>query len=265
MIVATLFLCLLPASAGAQGGRKEATALLREGARLYEKGDKAGALSKFIKAFNRYPSYKIEYNIAVLLDELKRHTEAAAYFERFVTTKGNTAPANMMGRAHIKLAVLMKRLASVQVSCPVRGAWLLVNGREVAQLPLGYRTYLEPGTYRITVKEQGYAPFEKKLTLRAGDHKNLLAALKRTAVSPPVEADEPRPPPTLSGKQQKDPFDIQQPRQVVSRERPLYKRWWFWTIVGAVVVGATVGGTVAAVNQDSNELPDGDFRWSLIP
>jgi tetratricopeptide (TPR) repeat protein len=26
---------------------------------------------------------------------------------------------------------------------------------------------------------------------------------------------------------------------------PVYKRWWFWTIIGAVVVGATVGGVVA--------------------
>ena len=31
---------------------------------------------------------------------------------------------------------------------------------------------------------------------------------------------------------------------------PIYKRWWFWTAVGAVVVGATVGTVVALRPED---------------
>jgi hypothetical protein len=29
---------------------------------------------------------------------------------------------------------------------------------------------------------------------------------------------------------------------------PVYKRWWFWTLIGVAVVGGTVGGVVAATS-----------------
>jgi hypothetical protein len=45
-----------------------------------------------------------------------------------------------------------------------------------------------------------------------------------------------------------------------ARERPrakrFYETWWFWTAVGAVVVGTTVGIAVGA--QGDDRLPSGD-------
>jgi hypothetical protein len=40
-------------------------------------------------------------------------------------------------------------------------------------------------------------------------------------------------------------------------KKPVYKQWWLWTIVGVVVVGAVVGGAVAATT------PSGD--WNTAP
>jgi hypothetical protein len=34
--------------------------------------------------------------------------------------------------------------------------------------------------------------------------------------------------------------------QPTERPRPIYKRWWFWTLIGAAVAGAAVGAGVAA-------------------
>jgi len=40
---------------------------------------------------------------------------------------------------------------------------------------------------------------------------------------------------------------------------PLYKKWWFWTIVGAVVVGAAAAGTAAALQPEPADPVMGTF------
>ena len=40
------------------------------------------------------------------------------------------------------------------------------------------------------------------------------------------------------------------PGQTASGGAPVYKKWWFWTIIGAVVVGGTVGAVVGTLPDD---------------
>lgn len=40
--------------------------------------------------------------------------------------------------------------------------------------------------------------------------------------------------------------------------RPVYRRWWFWTLIGTAVIGATVGAVVGVTTQDPTVvLPQG--------
>lgn len=39
------------------------------------------------------------------------------------------------------------------------------------------------------------------------------------------------------------------------RSPPLYRRWWFWTLIGAAVAGATVGTVVALQPSDQPPVP----------
>jgi tetratricopeptide (TPR) repeat protein len=49
------------------------------------------------------------------------------------------------------------------------------------------------------------------------------------------------------------------------RQTPIYKRWWFWTVVGAAIVGGTVGAAIAATTGGSNRMPSGpDGRWDPL-
>ena len=40
------------------------------------------------------------------------------------------------------------------------------------------------------------------------------------------------------------------PGPTVIEDGGIVSKWWFWTAIGAVVVGATAGGLYAAMNQE---------------
>jgi tetratricopeptide (TPR) repeat protein len=75
---------------------------------------------------------------------------------------------------------------------------------------------------------------------------------------------------TDGGKAQPAPRDAVTPPPVPEsrpRSTPIYKRWWFWTVIGAVVVGGTVGA-VAATTGGSSRMPhglDGSFNPGNYP
>ena len=47
-------------------------------------------------------------------------------------------------------------------------------------------------------------------------------------------------------------------------DKPIYKKWWFWTIVGAVVAGAAAG-TAVALQPGENPPVDGSLWPKVIP
>ncbi len=69
----------------------------------------------------------------------------------------------------------------------------------------------------------------------------------------PAPAAKPKPSPGLEGLGKPKPAE---PSPTVSHT-PIYKKWWFWTLVGAVVVGGTVGGVVAATTGGDDRVPQG--------
>jgi tetratricopeptide (TPR) repeat protein len=83
------------------------------------------------------------------------------------------------------------------------------------------------------------------------------------AQPPPPETRPAEPPPSTSPA---PPATSSQaaavatpPASRADRTTPLYKKWWLWTIVGVVVVGAVVGGTVAATASSGKWSTTGDI------
>ncbi|MFH1130209.1 MAG: hypothetical protein V1754_02670 [Pseudomonadota bacterium] len=59
------------------------------------------------------------------------------------------------------------------------------------------------------------------------------------------------------------------PEKKSSLSQPWYKKWWVWSIVGAVVAGATVGIVVGVSSSGSgvpegNEIQWGDFKLGRV-
>lgn len=52
-------------------------------------------------------------------------------------------------------------------------------------------------------------------------------------------------------------------RARASRGTPIYKRWWFWTAVGVVLVGGATAALLATAKRDPDVLPSRFPSWQL--
>ena len=105
----------------------------------------------------------------------------------------------------VRLEVEPKRkdtTALLLVASPVAGARVFVDDRPIGNAPS--ESFLLPGSHRVQVSAPGYDDSEITVVLEVGERKPVTVLLKE--------------------------------------ETPVYKRWWLWTAVGAVVVTGVVLG-----------------------
>jgi tetratricopeptide (TPR) repeat protein len=108
-----------------------------------------------------------------------------------------------------------------------------------------YRNYLQ-----LYPKESNRAEVQAQIAKL----KEAVAAAERATTNPPTGAVTPKQEPITRPEPKPEPVVAPQPEPkpepVVARtdaqgRTPVYKKWWLWTIVGVVVVGAAVGTAVA--------------------
>jgi tetratricopeptide (TPR) repeat protein len=115
---------------------------------------------------------------------------------------------------------------------------------------------------RALLLYQNYLRFFGDQIANADEVERHIAALKtaieseeRLRTSPPVVPIVPRElPPSKDEARPAVVLTIAPPPPAqLPGHRPIYKRWWLWTAVGAVVVAAAVGGGIAAASSGSSE------------
>ena len=240
-------------TADAQPAKQEAGKLFQDGNKLYTRGDIKGALEKFIKARKLFPSFKLDLNIATCLYDMGRHADAARELERFLD-KAEKAPPAIIKEAHIKLSKLRRSLSSIKVGCNEEGATIVIDGKEVGQTPLSRRFYLRPGPHELKLIKEGFSFVNKELNLKVDEHRDLVITMKKSGAEP-TPAPSPAPKPAVETVDKDDKGTAKQevdlnlakspsPKPGASASSPIYKKWWFWSAIGVVVAGATVGMAV---------------------
>ncbi len=129
------------------------------------------------------------------------------------------------GRTDSLRLELTQMPATIRISASKPGAIVTVNGADVGPAPVNV---LRPaGTYRVVVRRDGFVPYDTHLALEPGQDSSLRAEL--------------------------------------AQEKPsLFSRWWFWTIAGVVLVGATT--TTYLLTRPDPERPDvdaGTLGWKV--
>ena len=124
---------------------------------------------------------------------------------------------------------------SAHITVNVDGALLLVDGEEVTPDPDGVLRGLEPGEHVLVVRADGYGEAEQAFDVSRGETVELAVNLNRSEVLRVVESN------------------------------PVYRRWWFWTIIGVVVVGAGAAATAVVLTQDEATPPTGTLGTISFP
>jgi hypothetical protein len=200
---------------------------MREGAALYRHGDAASALEKFQAAYDAFPSPRILFNIGQAQRDLQRPVEARESFDRFLT-EATDAPADAVAEARRSLAELESKLARLNVQCWTRGAQVSLDGRPLGTTPLAQPLWTTAGRHQLTLRHRDFSPQIRDLDLPAGKIESVEIVMSPLAA--PSRASG-RSPVSLTTSAEPSPV----PR---AHDSPIYTRWWFWTAVSVVAIGA---------------------------
>ena len=191
LLCAALFvLAASPHALADASAKKRARTLFSEANGFFARGMYLDALKKYRQARALYPSFKIDLNIGGTLDAMGRPTEAASYYEKFMLNAGRANPA-VIKEAKNRLAALQKKLGRVRVTCLEGEAKVLVNGKAVGKTPLDLPVYLLPGSYALVAQKAGFVGEQKKVTLAAGDSREVDLPLSTRSASAPTPAAGP--------------------------------------------------------------------------
>ncbi|HMA94445.1 MAG TPA: PEGA domain-containing protein [Polyangiaceae bacterium] len=273
-------------------------------AQLKQQGDGAIDAGEYATAFGAYAkSLGIEscpavyYNRGRALQGLGRNAEALDDFEQFRESAPTEVIANVP-RLDEMMRFVREQVAEIAVDCDVRSASLRVD-QLVFELPLKRPLRLDPGTVEVQVTAANYEPFRTRITLRAGEHRELTPRLVprdstgtlvvnsptlgaiatvdgKTVGMVPVELR--LEPGTHTVALRRADFEPASTRVEIrtSERRSVhlaleestgwYGHWWFWTGVGVVAVTGVALSVALLTEQPpgSGDIPPGRIKMPLV-
>ncbi|MCC6898372.1 MAG: PEGA domain-containing protein [Polyangiaceae bacterium] len=276
-----------------------------EASRLKSEGDDAMQRLDYVQALALYDrAYALEQNPALLynrgraLQALGRFPDAQDALEAFDAQAPDELKARVPKLREL-LAEVRAKVSVLSLEANVSGARVLVNSRLVGTTPLGAPLRLNAGLAWVEVTAEGHHPFKQKVELTGGGRVSLSVVLHSKSTSGVLEVRSPVagarvwvdgrrigsvPAQTIveAGSHEvvvrREGYEDATTRAVVRvggtsrldvplREPPgITSRWWFWTGVGAVVLGGTAL-TVALLTErepESGSIPPGQVSGPLV-
>lgn len=125
----------------------------------------------------------------------------------------------------IDVPLRSKKTPVIRVLSPVDGAKVLVDGAAVGVVPA--ETAVEPGMHRVSLTADGFEPAETTVVVSGGEDKQ---------VNVPMTAKE-----------------------------KITAKWWFWTAIGAAVVGGAATAFIVTRERepDTGTIPPGRVEAAL--
>jgi tetratricopeptide (TPR) repeat protein len=216
--------------------KAKARVLFKQGITKFDEGYYREALALFTQALRLYPNPKIHTRIALCHKWLGNNLKALEHYEKYleaVPQEPSQAGDRVLWakvKAEVqKLLVLISQLR-IELAAPA-GAEVRLNGRLVGSAPLSRLIRLNPGAVNITAIAKGYYTFKRDLKLGP----NQAQTVEITMIKIKVKT-----------------------RVIIRSAKPVWKRWWFWTAIGALVAGGTglaVGLTVQSTERALRGTP----------
>ncbi len=254
------------------------------------------ALKGYQDAYALNPDPKLLYNMGRAKAALGDYPGAVVDLEKFKSDASPDLRAKVPQLDEI-IGGFRKHVTTVTVKCNVDGARLLINAKSVGVTPFGGPITVNAGSADVEISADTYTTEKRKVTLPEGGTFTLDFTLQKTDVAGILivkstpNADSSK----IDGKPlggtplevnlapgqhtinlSKDGFrDIDTTTVLGRGERKVVdltfekspgiaSRWWFWTIIGAVVVAGAVTATVLALtierSPDPGTIPPGIIK-----
>ncbi|MDI7268401.1 MAG: PEGA domain-containing protein [Myxococcota bacterium] len=179
-------LVLHSAVGAAQDASGEAQPLFEQGVAAAAVGNWAAAILAFERSHALLPHPGTLKNLAMYLEEAGRLAEARRRWSELLSRFGEVVSEATRAEAAGRILELDALVARVSVTADVGGAMLLVDGREVGELPLAEPLVLEPGPHVFEARLAGHAPARAALALVEGEEARVDLTLEPEELSPAV-------------------------------------------------------------------------------
>ncbi len=188
--------------------------------------------------------------VSSLYDLRRAATEASASTKSACTTEALISGLEQVAeklKEQVQLET-RKRSAVLSVQSDPPGAAVALDGTPVGNTPA--ELSVNPGSHTLSLAKEGHQGRSQKILIQGGEHKEIRVTLEKAATpgalapaAPAGPAAAPKPPSST----------------------PVYKRWWFWTLVGVAAAGAGVGLGLGLTAGDDPHLPEGPpFKYSTF-
>ena len=201
----------------------------KKGTFFYDTGEFDKAIAEYLAGYEVQSDPVFLFNIAQSHRQLGNHDKAVFFYKSFLRNSPNAANAEMVRQRILELEELIQKK------------------KESLEKP--------PGSPEPPVSSGGVKPSPSPL---------------------PSPRPEPSASPVASPSPSPSPVKVPDPAKVAAGtdpepgpgpvdgpsdggSRPIYKKWWFWTALGVVAVGATVA-VVAASSGGESSPPAADFH-----
>ena len=270
----------IPPSALA-GDTAQAGKLFKQGNELRLAGKYKEALEKYNAAYKLLPSFKIEYNTALVLEKLGKHSSAYLTYKSFLKSGEGKSPEKMLNTARQKVKELKQKISLVRVTSSVKGAKVKFNGLDVGKTPLPDNWEMAvdaPKNVGVWVEAEGHQTFTSSQYLKPGQEVVIRAELK------PLNQQTPEPTPAATESEPEStlpnaaiPVAEDDGDDNLTKKRRS-KTIWAWTTLGLGMACAAGAGVfygvgysqVTAAHDEYNDLPSTasvstrDEKWAEV-
>lgn len=140
------------------------------GLQLYDRGDYDAARVEFERANQLAPSYRIFYNLGLILEQKADYVAALKNFRSYLDEGGTQIPDMRKTQVLATIEELKKRVATVRITTNVTGATVLVDDVEVGKTPMKEPVLVNPGRRRVGAMRKGYLPSVKVVDAAGQDN-----------------------------------------------------------------------------------------------
>ncbi len=173
-VALALLLGMLPAFALAQGDSKaEARKHFDRGVALSQQKNYPEAVKELKRAYELNPDFAVLFELGEAYAAAGQPVQAADALGRYLGAGGTQIPDERRRQVEAEIVRQEARIATVTVTADLSGAVIRLDSVEIGRTPLPASIRLGAGVHTIDASLAGYLPYEQKLDLAGGEHREV--------------------------------------------------------------------------------------------